>query len=118
MNALRQVMGDDEDSLGMGVSLSHQAPVQVGTVLTLSARCVSVRGRVSRWDVSARDGSRMVASGCAEFAVVRTAEFVERHGLASVGGPAVVGRRLQSIQKQGSRRHVLDDRDLVVRAAG
>jgi fluoroacetyl-CoA thioesterase len=118
MNALRQVMGDDEDSLGMGVSLSHQAPVRVGTVLTLSARCVSVRGRVSRWDVSAQDGSRMVASGCAEFAVVRTAEFMERHGLASVGGPAVRSGRLQPIQKQVIRRHVPDDRDLVVRAAG
>jgi fluoroacetyl-CoA thioesterase len=128
MNALRQVMGDDEDSLGMGVSLSHQAPVWVGTVLKLSARCVSVRGRVSRWDVSARDGARVVASGWAEFAVVRTAEFMERHGVAPVGGSAVRGGRLQPVQgqpvqsqpvlKQVIRERAQDGQDLVIRAAG
>jgi len=123
MNALRQVMGDDEDSFGMGVSLSHQAPVLEGTVLTLSARCVSVRGRVSRWDVSAHDGSRVVASGWAEFAVVRTAEFVARHGVALTGGPAGRGGRLQPVQgqpvlKQVIRERTQEGRDLAVRAAG
>jgi fluoroacetyl-CoA thioesterase len=128
MNALRQVMGDDEDSLGMGVSLSHQAPVWEGTVLTLSARCVSVRGRVSRWDVSARDRSRVVASGWAEFAVVRTAEFMERHGVASVRGSAVRAEQLQPVGDPPIRKRVIleqvirqraqDGRDLVVKAAG
>ena len=88
MNALRQVMGDDEDSLGMGVCLAHRAPVCVGARLTLTARCVSVRGRVSRWDVCAYEGARVVACGWVEFAVVRTAAFLERHKLARAGGPA------------------------------
>jgi fluoroacetyl-CoA thioesterase len=121
MNALRQVMGDDEDSLGMGVSLSHQAPVWVGTMLRLSARCVSVRGRVSRWDVSARDGSRVVASGWVEFAVVRTAEFVERHGVAA--SSAMRAGRRQSFQGQPILEEVIreraqDGRDLAVMSAG
>ncbi len=92
MDALRRVIGDDEDSLGMGVSLSHQAPVCVGTKLAVSARCISVRGRVSRWDVCARDETRVVASGWAEFAVVRTAAFVERHMLTPASSPALGGR--------------------------
>lgn len=97
MDALRQVIGDDEDSLGTGVCLAHRAPVAEGTRLVVTARCVSVRGRESRWDVCARDGARdearIVADGWVEFAVVRTAAFVERHMLASGGAPALGGAR-------------------------
>jgi fluoroacetyl-CoA thioesterase len=105
MDALRQVIGDDEDSLGTGVCLAHRAPVAEGTRLLVTARCVSVRGRASRWDVCARDGTRdegwegardearIVADGWVEFAVVRTAAFVERHMVASGGAPALGGAR-------------------------
>jgi fluoroacetyl-CoA thioesterase len=79
MDALRQVIGDDEDSLGTGVSLSHQAPVRAGTKLTVTARCVNVAGRISRWDVCAHDGTQTVACGWVEFAVVHTATFLQRH---------------------------------------
>jgi fluoroacetyl-CoA thioesterase len=79
MDALRQVIGDDEDSLGTRVCVSHQAPVWAGTKLTVTARCVSVTGRASRWDVGAYDGTRTVGCGWVEFAVVRTAAFLERH---------------------------------------
>jgi fluoroacetyl-CoA thioesterase len=89
MDALRQVIGDDEDSLGTRVCVSHQAPVWAGTKLTVTARCVSVTGRVSRWDVGACDGTRAVAGGWVEFAVVRTAAFLERHRLMSAGGPTL-----------------------------
>jgi fluoroacetyl-CoA thioesterase len=98
MDALRQVIGDDEDSLGTGISISHQAPVCVGTKLTVTARCVSVTGRASRWDVGAYDGTRTVACGWVEFAVVRTAAFLERHRLTPVGGPALRGVRHQQTQ--------------------
>jgi fluoroacetyl-CoA thioesterase len=98
MNALRQVIGDDEDSLGTAVSLSHQAPVCVGTKLTVTARCVSVTGRASRWDVCAQDGTRTVASGWVEFAVVRTEAFLQRHMLTPVGGPTLRSVRHQPIQ--------------------
>lgn len=86
MDALRQVIGDDEDSLGTGVSISHQAPVCAGTQLTITARCVSVTGRVSRWDVNAHDGTQTVASGWVQFAVVRTAAFLHRHSLTPTKG--------------------------------
>lgn len=89
MDALREVIGEDEDSLGIGVWLCHQAPVRAGTTLTITARCASVTGRVSRWDVSAEDHRRTVAHGWAEFAVVRTAEFLQRHWLAPATDPPV-----------------------------
>lgn len=89
MDALRQVIGDDEDSLGTGISLSHQAPVSAGTTLTLTARCISVTDRVSRWDVCAHDGTRTVACGWAEFTVVRTAAFLERHMPTPIAGPTL-----------------------------
>ncbi|MGH3833061.1 MAG: thioesterase family protein [Pseudonocardiaceae bacterium] len=91
MDAIRQVIGDDEDTLGTGVSLSHQAPVCVGTKLIVTARCASVTGRASRWDVSVRDGMRAVATGWVEFAVVRTVAFLERHQLTLAGGPTFRG---------------------------
>jgi fluoroacetyl-CoA thioesterase len=108
MNALRQVIGDDEDSLGIGVSLSHQAPVCAGTKLILTARCVSVRGRVSRWDVCAQDGTQTVACGWVEFAVVRTAAFLQRHMPTSAGGPTLYSVRHQPVQD-----YAQDDRELV-----
>jgi fluoroacetyl-CoA thioesterase len=109
MDALRQVIGDDEDSLGTGVCLSHQAPVSVGTKLTLTARCISVTGRASRWDVCARDGTRTVACGWAEFAVVRTAAFLERHMLKSAASPAFPG-----VKHHPHREYAPQGRDLVV----
>lgn len=108
MNALRQVIGEEEDSLGTGVSLSHQAPVCVGTKLTLTARCVSVRGRVSRWDVCAHDGTQTVAAGWVEFAVVRTAAFLQRHHLTPAGA-----RSPRRVTHPPSPDHAQDGRDLM-----
>ncbi|HEY3894265.1 MAG TPA: hotdog domain-containing protein [Pseudonocardiaceae bacterium] len=102
MDALRQFIGDDEDSLGTAISLSHQAPVSAGTMLTLTARCIGVTGRISRWEVNAHDGTRPVACGWAEFAVVRTAAFLERNGLASTAGPA-----LRSVTHQPEHRDLV-----------
>jgi fluoroacetyl-CoA thioesterase len=109
MDALRQVISDDEDSLGTAISLSHQAPVCVGTKLTVTARCVSVTGRASRWDVSACDGTRTVAGGWVEFAVVRTAAFLERHRLTPAGGPA-----LRNVSHQPTQVYAPDHRDLAI----
>jgi fluoroacetyl-CoA thioesterase len=104
MEALRQVIDDDEDSLGTGVSLSHQAPVRAGTTLTLTARCVSVTGRASRWDVYAHDGTQTIACGWAKFAVVRTAAFLERHMLKPT---------LANVKHQPHHEYAPHDRDLV-----
>jgi fluoroacetyl-CoA thioesterase len=110
MEALRQVIGDDEDSLGTGVSISHQAPVCAGTKLTVTARCVSVTGRrVSRWDVCAHDGMRTVACGWVQFAVVSTAAFRERHMLKPASGPT---RR--SSRQPLNQRYAPDNRDLMI----
>jgi fluoroacetyl-CoA thioesterase len=109
MDALRRFIGDDEDSLGTRVSLSHQAPVCAGTKLTVNARCASVAGRVSRWDVCVHDGTRTVACGWVEFAVVRTAAFLERHMLAPADGPT-----LRSVRYEPSQEHAKGDRDLVI----
>jgi fluoroacetyl-CoA thioesterase len=103
MDALRQFIDDDEDSLGTGVSITHQAPVRAGTTLTITAQCASVTGRVSRWDVCARDGTRAVACGWVQFAVVRTEIFLQRHMLRPVSGAP-----LPSV-----RRYPQNDRDRV-----
>jgi fluoroacetyl-CoA thioesterase len=109
MDALRQVIDDDEDSLGTGVSLSHQAPVCAGTRLTITARCVSVTGRTSRWDVCASDGTQTVACGWVEFAVVRTAAFLERHRLTPADGPT-----LRSVGHLPTQKCAQNDRDRVI----
>jgi len=81
MEALRQVIGDDEDSLGTEVHLTHQAPVFAGTTLRVTARCLSITGRISRWEVYAEDRTRIVARGWVQFAVVRSEAFIQRHML-------------------------------------
>ena len=108
MDALRQVIRDDEDSLGTRVSLSHQAPVWAGTTLTITARCVSVTRRVSRWDVSAHDQTQTIAYGWAEFAVVRTTAFLQRHVLTPTTGPT-----LRSVTHPPHHDYAPHDRDLV-----
>jgi fluoroacetyl-CoA thioesterase len=87
MDALRQLIDEDHDSLGTGVCLSHQAPVRAGTTLTITAHCVSVTGRNSRWEVCAHDQTQTVAHGWVEFAVVRTATFLQRHSLTPTTSP-------------------------------
>jgi fluoroacetyl-CoA thioesterase len=109
MDALRQFIGDDEDSLGTRISLSHQAPVCAGTKLTVTAQCASVAGRVSRWDVCVRDETRTVASGWVEFAVVRTVAFLERHALKPAEGTAI-----RSFRYQPSREYAKGDRNPVI----
>ncbi|MFL6148237.1 MAG: hotdog fold domain-containing protein [Pseudonocardiaceae bacterium] len=89
MDALRQFLGEDQDSLGIGVRLCHQAPVRAGTTLTITACCASVTGRVSRWNVRADDHRQTVARGWTEFAVVRTAVFLQRHRITPATDPTV-----------------------------
>jgi fluoroacetyl-CoA thioesterase len=93
MDALRQVIDDDHDSLGTRVHLCHRAPVRAGTQLTITAQCTSVTGRSSRWDVSVSAGTQSVATGWVQFAVVHTAAFVQQHGLTPPVVTAVSGRR-------------------------
>jgi len=112
MDALRRFISDDEDSLGTRVSISHQAPVWAGTKLTITARCASVTGRASRWDVSAYDGTRTVASGCVEFAVVRTAAFLERH-LPHIPRPADSPTH-RTFKYQSQQENAKGDPDLVI----
>jgi len=93
MDALRQIMSDDQDSLGTRVHISHRAPVRAGAPLTITARCLSVTGRSSRWGVRVCTGRQLVASGWVEFAVVHTAAFLKRHGLRPTARATVPGRR-------------------------
>jgi fluoroacetyl-CoA thioesterase len=93
MDALRHFINDDQDSLGTQVHISHRAPVRAGTQLTITARCASVTGRSSRWDVGVCAGSQPVASGWVQFAIVHTPAFVQRHGLQTTPVATVPGRR-------------------------
>jgi fluoroacetyl-CoA thioesterase len=104
MDALRQVIGDDEDSLGTGVYITHQAPVCAGATLTVTAQCVSITGRASRWEVCARDGNRIVARGWVEFAVVHTATFLQRHMIKPVSGQVLARVRRHAQHRSLARR--------------
>ncbi|HET9255257.1 MAG TPA: hotdog domain-containing protein [Pseudonocardiaceae bacterium] len=104
MDALRQVIGDDEDSLGTKVCIAHKAPVRVGTTLTITAQCASVDGRFSRWDVCVQDGTRMVARGWVQFAVVRTEAFLKRHMIKPVSVPAQPG-----VTRRARKQYARDD---------
>ena len=93
MEALRDVISDDHDSLGAQVHIAHRAPIRAGTQLAITARCTRVTGHSSRWDVNVCAGTQPVASGWVQFAVVHTAAFLQRHGLKPTTVATVPGRR-------------------------
>jgi predicted thioesterase len=97
METLRQFLGEEQDSLGIGVRLCHQAPVRVGTTLTITACCASVTGQVSRWNVRADDHRQTVARGWTEYAVVRTAVFLQRHRITPATDPTAPARELPEL---------------------
>lgn len=98
MEALRQVIDDDQDSLGTQVHIAHRAPVRAGTQLSITARCTSVTGRSSRWDVNVSAGLQLVASGWVQFTIVHTGAFLQRHGLkpTAVARPGITHPQLMS----------------------
>lgn len=76
--AVAPALDDDTTSVGTRVTLEHTAPSPVGAVLEVSASVVHVDGKLVRFSVAARQGSRLVGSGEVTRVVVDVDRFMSR----------------------------------------
>ncbi len=81
--AVAPALPSGSTSVGTRVTLEHTAPSPVGAVLQVSATVVHVDGKLVRFSVAARQGSRLVGSGEVTRVVVDAERFLSRVGAAS-----------------------------------
>jgi predicted thioesterase len=67
-----------EDSVGMAISISHQAPTLLGMDVEITATVTAVEGRKVSFDIAARDELEPVASGSHARFVVDVSKTIER----------------------------------------
>jgi predicted thioesterase len=67
-----------EDSVGMAVSITHQAPTLLGMHVEITATVKAVEGRKVTFDIAAKDDLEPIASGSHTRFVVDVGKTIER----------------------------------------
>jgi fluoroacetyl-CoA thioesterase len=78
MSAVHGHLDDGEQTLGIHVDLSHEAPTPVGSLLTVEATLEAVEGKRLTFSVHAFDDAATVCRGVHCRAVIHTDPFVQR----------------------------------------
>ncbi|MFA1547062.1 thioesterase family protein [Actinomadura chokoriensis] len=78
MRALDGHLEDGEQTLGVHVDLSHQAPTPPGVTLTVHVELTAVEGTQLTYGVHAHDDAATVCRGTHRRAIVDTARFLAR----------------------------------------
>jgi fluoroacetyl-CoA thioesterase len=78
MRALEGHLEDGEQTLGVHVDLSHEAPTPPGSTLTVEAKLSAVEGRQLTFTVHAFDDAATVCQGTHRRAVIDTERFHTR----------------------------------------
>jgi len=76
--AIEDDLGEGETSVGTRVSLEHTAASAVGATIEVTASLVYSDGRLRRFSVAAREGSKVVATGEITRVVVDAERFLSR----------------------------------------
>jgi len=76
--ALRPVLEDGENSVGMEVEVKHLAPTPIGQTVTCLARVIRVDDRVVDFQVEASDESELIARGFHKRAIIEMVRFARR----------------------------------------
>lgn len=88
METLHGHLDAGEDTLGVAVDISHDAPTLPGMTVTVDTEVVAVDGRVVTFRVTARDEAAQISSGTHRRAVILRERFEQRLAkLADVVGP-------------------------------
>jgi len=75
---LREHAGAGEDSVGLAISLTHQAPTLLGMDVEITATVAGVEGRKVAFDISARDELETIATGSHTRVVDDVSRTIER----------------------------------------
>ncbi len=78
MSALNGHLDDGEQTLGIHVDLSHEAPTPPGSVLSVEATLDAVEGKRLTFSVRAFDEAGTVCRGVHRRAVIQTDRFIQR----------------------------------------
>lgn len=78
IRALAGHLDEGEQTLGVHVDLSHEAPTPVGSLLTVQAELSSVEGRQLTFTVHAFDDATTVCQGSHRRAVIDAERFLAR----------------------------------------
>jgi fluoroacetyl-CoA thioesterase len=84
MQLLHGHLDDGEQTLGVHVDLSHEAPTPVGGIVQVAATLSRVEGRRLLFEVEARDDSAVISRGTHRRAVIDRRRFDERLALRAV----------------------------------
>jgi fluoroacetyl-CoA thioesterase len=78
MSALNGHLDDGEQTLGIHVDLSHEAPTPAGSPLIIDARLDAVEGKRLTFSVHAFDEAATVCRGTHRRALIQTDQFAQR----------------------------------------
>jgi fluoroacetyl-CoA thioesterase len=78
MRALDGHLDDGEQTLGVHVDLSHEAPTPPGSTLTVQAELSAVEGRWLTFTMHAFDDAATVCQGTHRRAIIETERFLAR----------------------------------------
>jgi predicted thioesterase len=67
-----------EDSVGMAISITHQAPTLLGMDVAVTATVAAIEGRKVTFEISAKDELEPIASGSHTRFVVDVSKIIER----------------------------------------
>lgn len=78
MEALKPYLDEDERTVGTMINVTHEAATPAGMEVTAHVRCVKVDGKLTEWEIEARDEVDVIGRGLHGRYVINFARFTER----------------------------------------
>ena len=76
--AVQPELNDDEGTVGISLSISHDAPSPMGTTITATATVTAVEGRKISFAIEASDGVGIIGKGTHERFVINNEKFMTK----------------------------------------
>ena len=78
--AVQPELNDGEGTVGISLSISHDAPSPMGTTITATAKVTAVEGRKISFAIEASDGVGIIGKGTHERFVINNEKFMTKVG--------------------------------------
>lgn len=78
--AVQPELNDDEGTVGISLSISHDAPSPLGSTITATATVTAVEGRKISFAIEASDGIGIIGKGTHERFVINNEKFMTKVG--------------------------------------
>ena len=76
--AVQSELNDGEGTVGISLSISHDAPSPIGATITATATVTAVEGRKITFDIEASDGVGIIGRGTHERFVINNEKFMAK----------------------------------------